>query len=95
MVAYQAESDLVRLVEPQYARAEDEGRTLIQSVLAAPADLELTADELLVRVASLSSPHSTHAVEALCAELNTRTTRFPGTRLRLRFAIAHPVHAWA
>jgi hypothetical protein len=34
MVAYQAESDLLRMVSPYYRRADQEGRTLIQSVLA-------------------------------------------------------------
>ncbi len=34
MVAYQAESDLCRLVEPHYRRASDEARTLVQSALA-------------------------------------------------------------
>jgi hypothetical protein len=38
MVAYQAESDLVRLIQPHYRRADQEGRTLIQSALASPAD---------------------------------------------------------
>jgi hypothetical protein len=33
MVAYQIESDLVELIRPEYKRAEDEGRTFIQTVL--------------------------------------------------------------
>jgi D-aminopeptidase len=41
MVAYQAESDLFHLASPYYKRATDEGRTLIQSALAAPADITL------------------------------------------------------
>jgi hypothetical protein len=32
MVAYQAESDLVRLVAPHYRRVEDEGRTLSRNM---------------------------------------------------------------
>lgn len=38
MLAYQSESDLLRLVGSHYRRAEDEGRTLIQSPLASVAD---------------------------------------------------------
>ena len=34
MLAYQAESDLLRLVAPHYRRAGHEGRTLLQSALA-------------------------------------------------------------
>lgn len=87
MVAYQAESDLFRTVSPHYRRAEDEGRTLIQSALASVADLEVTADELRVTLAPLSSPHRTRAIAALCEELNLTNTVFPGSSLRLRYAI--------
>ena len=88
MVAYQAESDLVRLVGPHYKRVEDEGRTLIQSALAAPADLQVTDTELRVTLAPLSSPHRTRAIAALCQQLDRHGTHFPGTRLRLRYAVS-------
>jgi len=87
MVAYQAESDLVHLVAPYYRRAADEGRTLIQSALAAPADIEVNTNELRVFLAPLSSPHRTRAISALCQELNRRPTIFPGSRLHLKFAV--------
>jgi hypothetical protein len=92
MVAYQAESDLVRLVAPHYTRVEDEGRTLIQSALAGHADLEVTDTELHVVLRPLSSPHRSRAIASLCEELNRRRTLFPGTRLRLRYAVTpHPL----
>lgn len=87
MVAYQAESDLVRLVAPHYKRVRDEGRTLIQSALASAADLEVTDTELRITLAPLSSAHRTGAIAKLCEELNKAHTQFPGTRLRLRYAI--------
>jgi len=87
MVAYQAESDLVRLVTPYYRRAEDEGRTLIQSALTGAADLEVGAHELHVLIAPLSSAHRTQAIAALCDELTGAKTTFPGSRLRLCFRI--------
>ena len=90
MVAYQAESDLVRLVAPHYRRAEQEGRTLIQSALAAPADIEVTDSELRIFIAALSSAHRTRAIAALCEELNGKGARFPGTKLRLRFTVGGP-----
>jgi transposase len=90
MVAYQAESDLVRLVAPHYKRVQQEGRTLIQSALAGSADLAVSRDELRVQLSPLSSPHRTRALAALCAELDRHQTRFPGSRLRLRFAVATP-----
>jgi hypothetical protein len=90
MVAYQAESDLVRLLAPHYKRVEDEGRTFIQSALAAAGDLLVTDTELRVVVAPLSSPHRTRALSALCEDLNRTNTRFPGTRLRLRYVVGRP-----
>jgi transposase len=88
MVAYQAESDLVHLVASHYKRAADEGRTLIQSALAAPADIEATANELRIILAPLSSAHRTHAIACLCEELNRFPTTFPGSKLPLQFAVA-------
>ncbi len=87
MVAYQAESDLLRLVAPHYRRVDDEGRTLIQAALASAADLEVTEAELRVTLAPQSSPHRTRAVAALCRELTQTNTRFPGSQLRLWFAV--------
>jgi transposase len=87
MVAYQAESDLLRAVAPAYRRVDDEGRTLIQSALASAADLEVTETELRVTLAPLSSAHRTRAIAALCEELNRIETVFPGSQLRLRYAI--------
>ncbi len=87
MVAYQAESDLLRTVAPHYRRADDEGRTLIQAALASAADLNVTKRELRLRLAAQSSPHRTRAIAALCEELNRRKTRFPGSSLRLHYAV--------
>jgi hypothetical protein len=86
MVAYQAESDLLRLVTPHYRRADQEGRTLLQSALASAADLQVTETELRVTLAAQSSPHRTRAIAALCKELNQTNTIFPGSRLLLVFA---------
>ncbi len=38
MVAFQIESDLVEMIRPHYKRAEDEGRTLVQTILQDAAD---------------------------------------------------------
>jgi len=87
MVAYQAEGDLLRLLSPHYRRTEHEGRTLIQSTLAADGDIQVNHDELLVAIDPLSSPHKTQALDAVCQQLNKTNTRFPGTKLRMRFSI--------
>ena len=90
MVAFQTEGALVELLEPYYARNDDEGRTLIQTALRSAASIQPTADELRVTVAPLSSPHRSEAIRALCNELNMTKTVFPGTRQRLTFAVAEP-----
>jgi transposase len=87
MVAYQAESDLLRLIASYYPRSEDEGRTLVQSALALAGDIETSDGELRLVLDTLSSPHKTRALAALCDKLNEAETRFPGTTLRLRFAV--------
>ena len=87
MVAYQVESDLFHLVTPHYKRAEDEGRTLIQTALASAADIEVNETELRVLIAPLSSPHRTRVLATLCGELNATATTFPGTSLILRYDV--------
>ena len=88
MVAYQVESDLFRQVTPHYKRAEDEGRTLIQSALAAAADIQVSKTEVRILVAPLSSPHRTRVLAMLCGQLNSTATAFPGTNLILRYDVA-------
>lgn len=90
VIAYQAETELLRLLAPHYARHEDEGRALLSAVFASSADYEVTATELRVTLAAQSSPHRTRAVAALCETLNRIPTKLPGTNLRLRFEAPDP-----
>jgi hypothetical protein len=48
MVAYQAESDLLALLRPHYARADQEGRTLLHELFAATGDIRVTPSELQI-----------------------------------------------
>jgi len=91
MVAYQAESELAGLVAKHYHRADDEGRTLIQTALTSTADLVVTDTELEVVLAPLSSAHRTKAVSALCEELTAQAAVFPGSKLRLRYRVADSI----
>ena len=90
MVAYQIEGSLVELLRPIYPRTEAEGRTLIQTALRSAATIEPTAEQLRVTIAPLSSPHRSKAIAAVCEELNKISARFPGTKLRLHFAVSEP-----
>jgi transposase len=89
MVAYQAESDLIGLLRPHYARVDQEGRTLLHELFATAGDIRVSESELNISLAPLSSPHRTHAAQALCELLDKTATIFPGSRLRIRFAM-HP-----
>jgi DNA-binding CsgD family transcriptional regulator len=89
MLAFQAESDLLAFLRQHYARSDEEGRTLLHELFRAAADIDVTDAELRVTLHPLSSPHRTHAVQALCETLTETATTFPGSSLRLRFAV-HP-----
>jgi hypothetical protein len=88
MVAYNIESDLLQLIRSHYKRAEDEGRTFIQTALQDTADLKPSSEELHIHLAPLSSPHRTRVLEALCAALNQTNSKFPGSELRMRYSVA-------
>jgi len=87
MAAYQVETELLGMLQEHYARATDEGRTLLHAAFQSAARLEVTEGELRVTIAAQSSPHRTAALAALCAQLDAIPTTFPGTRLRLRLAV--------
>jgi DNA-binding CsgD family transcriptional regulator len=92
MVAYQAETDLLSLIRNEYARADDEGRTLIQSALKSSGDIEVNANELRITLNPLSSQHRSNAIKVLCRQLNTTNTVFPGTKLRLVYDVKEHRH---
>lgn len=88
MVAYQIESDLLSLLRDEYARVEDEGRTLIQTAFQSAAALAPTDHCLGVTLAPLSSPHRSRAITSICQALNTDAPPFPGTDMILRYQMA-------
>ncbi len=90
MVAFQAESDLLALLRPHYTRAEQEGRTLLHELFCAAGDIRVSDTELHITLAPLSSPHRTRAAQALCELLDQTATVFPGSHLRMRFAVRPP-----
>ncbi len=85
MVAYRAETALLRCLTPHYVRTEEEGRALIREMLLSSADILPEADDhrLLVRLHSLANPRSNEALAKLCEALNALEIRYPGTDLML------------
>jgi hypothetical protein len=92
MVAYQAESDLLALLRPHYKRVDQEGRTLLHELFSAAGNIQVSASELRVTLAALSSPHRNRAAHALCDMLDQTKTTFPGSSLRIRFAVHSSPH---
>ena len=91
MVAYRAETALVRVLAPHYARTEDEGRALIREVLLSAADLLPQPEQhrLVVRPHSLANPRSNAALAHLCETLNALDVTYPGTDLKLVYEGPH------
>ena len=83
MVAYRAETALVRQLTPHYAKTEDDGRALIREMLLTSADIVPDGQRLLVRVHALANPRSNEALTHLCDTLNTLGVGYPGTDLTL------------
>jgi transposase-like protein len=85
MVAYRAETALVRSLTPHYARTEDEGHALIREMLLTSADILPQPDthRLVVRLHSLANPRSNAALAKLCETLTALEVRYPGTALQL------------
>ncbi len=85
MVAYRAETALVRSLTPHYAKTEDDGRALIREILLTSADILPQPEDhrLLVRLHSLANPRSNEALANLCEMLNALEIHYPGTDLQL------------
>ena len=73
-----------------YARADQEGRTLLHELFTTAGDIRVSDGELNITLAPLSSPHRTGAAQALCKILTQTAMVFPGSRLQVRFAMRPP-----
>ena len=87
MATYNAETALARLLAPHYPRADDEARSLLREAMRSPADLQIVGNELHVRINPLSAPRRSRAVAALCEDLNSNDSAYPGTELVLRYSV--------
>jgi transposase len=87
VVAYRSESCLASIVEPFFARHDDEARAFLKAVFRLPGDIIPNHErhELRVRLYGLANNRSQQALVALCECLNTQQAIYPGTDLRLVF----------
>ena len=72
---------------PHYKRNSEEGRKLLMESFCASGSLFEHDGKLVAQLDSLSSPHRTQALSALCRKLNLATIPFPGTNLVLEYRV--------
>ena len=91
LIAYRAETALVGTVRETLARRDD-ARALLRELMRTTADLlpDLEHKTLTVRLHPLPSRLQDTAVRHLAEELNATETVYPGTELRLIFALNGP-----
>jgi hypothetical protein len=91
MAACNTETILARALNSCYARAGDEAYALIREALHASGDITIHGSTLHIRLDPPSAPRRTRALAALCEQLSTTTTRYPGTHLVLHYEVKeHP-----
>ena len=91
MAACNTETILARALNGRYARAGDEAYALIREALHASGDITISGTTLHIRLDPLSAPRRTRALAALCEQLSTTRTCYPGTHLVLRYEVKeHP-----
>lgn len=85
VVAYRSESCLASIVEPFFARHDDEVRAFLKAAFRLPGDMipDYEHNELRVRLYGLANNRSQQALIALCEYLNTQQMKYPSTNLRL------------
>ena len=87
IIAYQCETALLDRLRPHYARADDEGRTLLHAAFQSSASMKVTETELQITLCAQSSPHRSEALAKLCRELDAEMVCYPGSSLRVRLAV--------
>jgi len=87
MLAFRAETALLRCLSLNGIPTENDGRALVREILLSSADILPQPEDhrLLVRLHSLANPRSNRALAKLCETLNALQIRYPGTDLALAY----------
>ena len=72
---------------PQLAARAERGGGSRRQPFPSPANMELVADDLHVRLEPLPEPRRSRAIAGLCEELNATGTIYRGTKLRLVYSV--------
>lgn len=91
IIAYRAESAVAAYLRQHLAHS-DEARTLAKAIWDQPADLipDYQTGTLTVRLHHFPSPQVSRHVARLLEHLNRVDAEYPGTGLRLRYALVSP-----
>jgi predicted nucleic acid-binding Zn-ribbon protein len=91
LVSYRAETALVNIVREELAR-DDDARSLVRDLFRTEANLLVCREskELRVEVHSMSNARSNRAIAHLFSTLNELELPFPGTNLKLIYALLSP-----
>lgn len=87
MCAYDAETQLVEMLDGIFRRNEYEGRAVVREIFQTPGDLTLSPGELHIHLEQLSAPRYTEAMMSLCERVNALDMTLPETNLRLCFQV--------
>jgi hypothetical protein len=88
MIAYRAETAMVRLITSSTVDSSD-ARRLIQDLFSTEADIlpSPEAEQLNIRLHSASRPAANRALAQLFEHLNNAQEKYPGTEMRLNFEL--------
>ena len=87
MICYRAETCLLNLIAPFFARNNDEGRAFLKSVFQQSADIMPGKKRRIMNVKfhTMSTPRANSALKQLCDVMNQESYVYPGTRMTLVF----------
>jgi hypothetical protein len=87
MICYRAETSLLNLLSPHFARTREEGRAFLKSLFQLPADI--LPDEksriITIQFHTMANPRFNRALKELCEIMNAEDFRFPQTNLKMGF----------
>lgn len=87
MTCYRAETSLLNLISPHFARATDEGRAFLKALFELPADIvpDRKTGTLTIQFLSMANPRSNCALRELCEIMNEEAFQYPQTDLKMVF----------
>ncbi len=83
--AYHVETQLMELLQGNYANRDDEGRTLIAAALHSSGSLRLEPGRIVIQLEPQAEPRRTRAISAVAAVLSRRQVHYPGSRRVIAF----------